>query len=266
MIITMTSAIHNPFNAPVYHEETVTSTMDVSRQLAARGEPHGTVIFADFQEAGRGRIRERSWEMDRNLNLALTVLLRYLNVEGIPPALTLRAGLAVCFAVEDFSPCLQNAIKVKWPNDIMIGSKKAAGILCEAVGGNVHIGIGLNVAQQVFPDHLREKAVSISLATGRDIPPDDRFCLLEKILDRLYRELETTEGSDWKERLEQRLYKKDEQVAFAEGAAGSGKVIRGCLAGVGTGGELMIVPEGETEALPFVTGELLSVYGDTASL
>ena len=262
----MTPTIRNPFNAPVYHEETVASTMDVSRQLAERGELHGTVIFADFQEAGRGRIRERSWEMDKNVNLALTVLLRYPNVEDIPPALTLRAGLAVCFAVEDFLPSLRGEVKIKWPNDIMIGSKKAAGILCEAVGGNVHIGIGINAAQKEFPDHLRGKAVSLSLAAGRDIAPDERFCLLEKVIDRLYRELETPQKSGWKDRLEQRLYKKDEQVSFAEGAADSGKVIRGRLAGVGSGGELLIVPEGETEALPFVSGELLFVYGGTASL
>ena len=263
----MSFEIRNPFNAPVYHEETVTSTMDVSRQLAARGEPHGTVIFADYQEAGRGRIRDRSWEMDRNVSLPFTILLRYPRIEDIPRALTLRAGLAVCFAIEDFSPQLKGSVKIKWPNDIMIGSKKAVGILCEADGGNVHVGIGLNVAQKEFPVSLREKAISISLAVGRDIAPDERFCLLEKTLARLYRELETAKESGWKNRLEQRLYRRGEQIVFIEGAAGqepsavgSGKVIEGRLEGIGPGGELLIVPQGEAEALPFVTGELLSVY------
>ena len=265
--------IRNPFNAPVYYEETVTSTMDVSRQLASGGEAHGTVITADFQESGRGRIRDRTWEMERNMNLPLTVLLRYPRIEDIPAALTLRIGLAVSLAIEDFAPSLRGKVTVKWPNDIMIGSKKAAGILCEADDGNVHTGIGINLAQKKFPPHLREKATSIALATGRDIAQGERFYLLEKILVRLYSELEsqpdllhTGEGSsfeaegngkDWQTRLEQRLYKKNEQVVFMEGAAGSGKTVNGRLVGIGSGGELLIVPDGEKEPCPFVTGELI---------
>ena len=253
-----TLKIRNPFNAPVYYEETVTSTMDVSRQLAFAGEPHGVVITADFQESGRGRIRERTWEMERNTNLPLTVLLRYPRIEDIPAALTLRIGLAVCLAIEDFAPSVREKVTVKWPNDIMIGSKKAAGILCEADGGNVHTGIGINVAQKEFPAHLREKATSIALASCGNIAPDERFCLLEKILVRLYGELEAAEsGEGWRKRLEQRLYKKGGQVVFIEGAAGSDKTVRGTLAGIGHEGELLLVPDGETKARSFVTGELI---------
>ena len=251
--------IRNPFNAPVYHEETVTSTMDVSRQLASAGEPHGTVITADFQEAGRGRIQNRSWEMERKMNMPFTILLRYPRIEDIPSALTLRIGLAVSLAIEDFAPSLQGRVNVKWPNDIMIDSKKASGILCEAVGGNVHIGIGINFAQREFPAHLREKATSIVLATGRDIAHDERFCLLEKILARIYNELGAAQDSEknWISRLEQRLYKKGGQIIFVEGAADSGNIVNGRLAGIGEGGELLIVPDGEDEARPFITGELI---------
>jgi len=252
-----TLKIHNPFNAPVYHEETVTSTMDVSRRLAAEGEPHGTVITADFQEAGRGRGQSRIWQMNRGENLPFTILLRYPRIEDIPQALTLRTGLAVSLAIEDFAPCLRSKVKVKWPNDIMINDKKNVGILCEADGGTVHIGIGLNVAQKEFPAHLREKATSIALAAGRDITPDERFILLEKIIARIFEELYLQQNfTDWKTRLEQRLYKKGEQVVFVEGEAGSCKEVRGCLAGIGEGGELLIAPNGETQPRSFVTGEL----------
>ncbi|MDR1574718.1 MAG: biotin--[acetyl-CoA-carboxylase] ligase [Treponema sp.] len=257
-------AILNPFDAPVYHEETVSSTMDVSRGLAAEGAPHGTVIAADFQEAGRGR-RERPWNMERG-NIPFTVLLRYGNIEAIPPALTLRTGLAVALAIEELVPGLAGAVTVKWPNDIMIraaldtGAKKAAGILAEAAGGTVHIGIGINVAQREFPLSLRDKATSISLAAGRRIAPEARFTLLETVLSRLYRELEAPDekagGADWRGRLEERLYKKGEQVCFIEGAAGSDRIVEGRLAGIGSGGELLITPQGETRARPFVTGEL----------
>jgi BirA family biotin operon repressor/biotin-[acetyl-CoA-carboxylase] ligase len=249
--------IINPFDAPVYHEETVTSTMEISRALADAGEPHGTVIVADFQEAGRGRIRERAWQMNRGENLPFTIMLRYPRIEDIPSALTLRVGLAVSLAIEDFAPSLQSSVFVKWPNDIMIGEKKTAGILCEAAGGTVHIGVGINVAQKEFPVHLSDKAVSIALAADRDIAPVERFSLLEKILARLFEELNAQQNAaNWKSCLEQRLYKKGEQVVFVEGEAGSGRETRGLLAGIGEGGELLILAEGEKQPRSFVTGEL----------
>jgi BirA family biotin operon repressor/biotin-[acetyl-CoA-carboxylase] ligase len=279
--------VHNPFNAPVYHKETVSSTMDVSRQLAAEGAPHGTIIAADFQETGRGRGENRLWEMERGFNLPFTIFLRYPRIEDIPAALTLRTGLAVSLAIEDFAPSLHGNVFVKWPNDIMIaahdgvknGVKKAAGILCESnvsaqTCANVHIGIGLNVAQKKFPLHLQGKATSITLAVEQgtennekrteNTPPKtplDRFDLLEKILVRLHNELESkikeSEAKmNWKFRLEQRLYKKDEAVVFIDGAADSGRVVKGRLAGIGDSGEILIIPEGNAKTLSFVAGEL----------
>jgi len=260
--------IKNPFNAPVYHEETVSCTMDISRQLASEGVTHGTVITADFQTAGRGRIRGRVWEMEREANLPFTILLRYPRVEDIPPALTLRAGLATALAIEDFASSICSDhfdVKVKWPNDIMIDGKKAAGILCEANDGDVFLGIGINVAQKIFPENLRNKATSILLSMNREqlavsseqiIASDLRFLLLEKILLRLYNELEIDAGKEWRSRLEQRLFKKGEQIVFAEGAADSGKIVKGRLSGIGEGGELLILPEGGTEVRSFINGEL----------
>jgi len=261
--------IHNPFNAPVYHEETVSSTMDVSRALAQAGEAHGTVITTDFQEAGRGRGLNRSWRMNRGENLPFTIFLRYDSIENIPCALSLRVGLAISLAIEDFAPSLFSKVKVKWPNDVMIESKKNAGILCEVTGGNVkqdctvqqnctvHIGVGINVAQKEFPEQLREKAASIALATGLDIGNEERFVLLEKILARLFDEINEAQNlANWKTRLEERLYKNGEEVIFVEGEAGSEKEIRGRLEGIGEDGELLILVEGEKQPRSFVTGEL----------
>jgi BirA family biotin operon repressor/biotin-[acetyl-CoA-carboxylase] ligase len=261
-------AIHNPFNAPVYHEETVSSTMDIARSLAAEGAANGTVIAADFQEAGRGRIRSRSWNMDRAANLPFTILLRYPRMEEIPEALTLRTGLAVSLAIEDFIPALAGRLLVKWPNDIMIRingtlAKKTAGILTEASGGaglvsqvRVFIGIGINVAQKEFPASIQHKATSISLASGADIKNETRFALLEKILFHLHNELEIAPAADWRVSLEKRLYKKGEQVVFAEGGADSGRVLEGRLEGIGSGGELLITPDGENTPRAFLAGEL----------
>jgi len=254
--------IHNPFNAPVYHEETVDTTMEVSRLLARNNAPpHGTVITADFQESGRGRVRERRWEMEKGTDLAFTVLLRYTQV--IPSALTLRAGLAVALAIEEFAPALAGKALIKWPNDILLPAPvsdgkqsvlKAAGILAEAESGNVHIGIGVNLSKKQF---LGGKAAGIGFASGAEYNAGDRFILLEKILSHLYDEIEPVEdGGDWRERLEARLYKKGQRICFAKGAADSGDMVSGTLAGIGPEGELLIAPDGGTAPLAFTAGEV----------
>jgi len=256
-------SIYNPFNAPVYHEDTVDSTMEVSRALARNGAPHGTVIAADFQSAGRGRLRERAWHAERGINLAFTILLRFSGVEGIPPALTLRTGLAVSLAIEDFAPALAGCVLIKWPNDIFIAQPsavgKAAGILTEADGGDARIGIGVNVGQKRFPDFLRGRAASIGLALNREIADGERYELLEKILTRLHAEIETSSrgaANDWRGRIEARLYQKGRPVCFVEGPAGSEKTVTGVLSGIGPGGELLLTPDGGSETLSFTTGEL----------
>ncbi|MCL2184807.1 MAG: biotin--[acetyl-CoA-carboxylase] ligase [Treponema sp.] len=246
--------INNPFNAPVFHEETVTSTMDISRKLQAQGQPHGTVITSDFQENGRGRIRGRLWEMQKGESLPFTVLFRFQSAEKIPSALTLRAGLAVALAIENSYASLLDLVKIKWPNDILINSKKIAGILCEAQSGNVHLGIGINTAQKEFPSHLKEKAASLALCANINIAYNDRFILLEKILLQLYNELETPLGEDWRARLEKRLFKKDENVIFIDGEADSGKEVKGILKGINNDGALIIETNGKI--FSFITGEL----------
>jgi BirA family biotin operon repressor/biotin-[acetyl-CoA-carboxylase] ligase len=290
----------NPFGAPVYYRETVVSTMDEARSLVDElSGPHGTVIAAGRQTAGRGRAG-RVWNTDRG-SLPFTVILRY---SAIPPCLTLRAGLALSLAIEDFvetftaangseragpdRESLAGRVQVKWPNDIMLiqkdgGGKKAAGVLAEAAGfsgssrgGVVYLGIGVNAAQREFPPELAGKACSIAGTLYPEKPgpgttaayaaayaalAERRFTLLEKILARLYAELETGEnavaGQGWRERLLERLYLRGKPVRFIPGAAGSNDVVEGILAGIGGDGELLISVNGETR--PFVTGEL-AVY------
>jgi BirA family biotin operon repressor/biotin-[acetyl-CoA-carboxylase] ligase len=230
--------------------------MDESRRLAAGGEPQGTVAVAGYQEAGRGRAG-RPWTADRGKNLFFTVLLRYPDISSFPRALTLRTGLAVSLAIEDFAPALSGAVLVKWPNDIMIDSRKIAGVLTETDGKTVYIGIGINAAQTVFPGDISAKAGSILLAMRARKFPDsepDRAVLLEKILARLYGELAS--AGPWRERLEERLYLKGRPVSFIPGGADSGRGVEGVLSGIGAGGELLIIPAGKTASEAYVTGEL----------
>jgi BirA family biotin operon repressor/biotin-[acetyl-CoA-carboxylase] ligase len=176
-------------------------------------------------------------------------------------------------------------VELKWPNDVMIRAGKAeepacageagkvlaagkvAGILTETDGKTVHTGFGVNLLQTEFPEELRRKAASVALALGgRALSPDDRFILLEKILVRLFQELEAPAPAEsWVSRLQERLYMRGKPVRFITGAAGSGRVVEGTLAGVGKDGELLILPPGAAEPRAFFTGEL-DVYTSDAAL
>ncbi|MDR0785466.1 MAG: biotin--[acetyl-CoA-carboxylase] ligase [Treponema sp.] len=252
--------IKNPFNAPVFYAESVSSTMDVSHDLERENAPHGTVVVADFQEKGRGRAG-RLWRGRGGENLLFTVLLRFQGFSAIPIALSLRAGLAAASAVEDFAALFCGVgetrnlfCTVKWPNDLMLDSKKIAGILVESDGKSVFIGIGVNVGQTEFPAELREKAGSLALKIGSaSALKSARFRLLELVLARLRRELT---AKDWRERLLDRLYRRGEAARFIAGRADSGSVVEGVLSGVGEDGALLILPHGAEVPSVFVTGEL----------
>ena len=285
-LVSETLRLNNPFDAPVYYKEKVTSTMDEARLLT--NEPSGTVIAAGEQSAGRGRMG-RPWKMNTGENLPFTVLLRYGSIKAIPVCLTLRAGLAVSGAIEDFAGLFRNPprealhlwqarssplagrIFVKWPNDIMLLDKedrgrKAVGILAEAEDGNVYLGIGVNIAQKSFPPELEQKACSIAQILSEETDRNDaaallaekRFTLLELILSRLYEEL-TSDDSLWRRRLEDRLYLKGRKVSFFPGLpeeyAEKAVEIEGILQGVGDGGEICITAD-SGELLSFTTGEL----------
>jgi BirA family biotin operon repressor/biotin-[acetyl-CoA-carboxylase] ligase len=198
----------------------------------------------------------------------------------MPQALTLRAGLALALAIEEFAPALR--AELKWPNDIMLGGKKAAGILTEADEKTVYIGVGINVSQREFPPGLQSKATSIALAlggtpernavplegAGQDLAlhamdagltaPYSRFTLLVKILHAMRRELEA--ARPWRARLETRLYMNGKTVRFAPGGPDSALVIEGLLQGLGPGGEILIAAADGSEVKSFSSGEL-RIYG-----
>jgi BirA family biotin operon repressor/biotin-[acetyl-CoA-carboxylase] ligase len=120
----------------------VDSTNRVVAERAAAGEAEGLVVTTEHQTAGRGRL-DRTWETGPGDALLVSILLR---PTGLPPArwhlLTAAAGLAAvaaCQEVGGFTPAL------KWPNDLLVGEAKLAGILAEATGSAVVVGMGLNV-------------------------------------------------------------------------------------------------------------------------
>ena len=123
--------------------EVVAATGSTNADLLSRGGPEGQVLVAESQTAGRGRMG-RSWVSAAGASLTFSVLLRPVSVPAARRGwLPLLTGIAVACAVRDVSAV---AAVLKWPNDVLVGSRKLAGILAEQSGDRVVIGIGLNVA------------------------------------------------------------------------------------------------------------------------
>ncbi len=163
--------------------DSVSSTNDYLKLLGTEGCENGTVVTAREQTKGKGRLG-RSWASQKDENLAFSILLR----PSISPreisSITPLAGLAVCRALRDFTGL---DLKIKWPNDIILGKKKMVGILTEMAAEfdaveYVITGIGVNVDQTTFPEEIAYKATSLLLETGRHY---DKNRLLAGLLTRI---------------------------------------------------------------------------------
>jgi BirA family biotin operon repressor/biotin-[acetyl-CoA-carboxylase] ligase len=145
---------------PHRHFSRTDSTNSRARELAAAGAPHGTVVTASEQTAGRGR-QGRTWTAPPNKALLYSAIARPLEERHM--MLPLAVPLAVCEAAEELNPQLE--CKVKWPNDIHVEGSKLAGVLIEArpQDGWAVIGVGLNLSiqREEFPAELQETAISL---------------------------------------------------------------------------------------------------------
>ncbi len=141
-------------------------------EAAAKGCPHGTAIVADRQTDGIGR-QGHSWHSEAGAGLYVSVVLR---LSEATPILTLALGLAAVDAIRNVAGL---ACDLRWPNDVMIGGKKTAGILVQMAGGAAIAGIGINVNHAAFPLELAGVATSLRIQTGREF---DRESLLTNLL------------------------------------------------------------------------------------
>jgi BirA family biotin operon repressor/biotin-[acetyl-CoA-carboxylase] ligase len=142
---------------PRLHLRATDSTNLRARALALAGAPHGTIVTADEQTAGRGR-QGRTWTAPAGRALLFSVVVR-----DPPPLLPLVAAVAVADTVGDRA-------EIKWPNDVLLEGRKVAGILAEGrpAEGWAVLGVGLNVAlgPDDFPEELRERAIGMGLEPG----------------------------------------------------------------------------------------------------
>jgi BirA family biotin operon repressor/biotin-[acetyl-CoA-carboxylase] ligase len=158
------------------------STNDLARELALGGAPHGTVVVAEHQTAGRGR-QGRTWTAPPGRALMLSVVARVARrrMELLPLAI----AVAVCEACEAAAAV---ECRVKWPNDVWIGGRKVAGILIEARPQEewAIVGIGLNVdtPEDELAEELRATATSLRIAIRA---PVDREVVLDALLEHLAR-------------------------------------------------------------------------------
>ena len=145
--------------SPHVHYRETDSTNARARELAVAGAPHGTLVTADSQTAGRGR-QGRSWTAEPGDALLMSLLVRDLTPAGLLP---LAAAVGVSEACEALAPV---EAAIKWPNDVWLAPReKVAGILLEGrpQEGWAVIGIGLNVGTREFPVELRETATSLAM-------------------------------------------------------------------------------------------------------
>jgi BirA family biotin operon repressor/biotin-[acetyl-CoA-carboxylase] ligase len=144
--------------SPRVHYRTTDSTNERARELALAGAPHGTLVTADEQTAGRGRSGRR-WSAPPGAALLVSAILRPLDERHA--LLPLAVPLAVCEAIESIAPV---ECEVKWPNDVWVDEKKVAGVLIEARPPKwavIGAGINLAIADDAFGDDLRWPASSV---------------------------------------------------------------------------------------------------------
>ncbi len=191
------------FGQTVYSFEVIESTNLFAKSLPAQSASHGTLIIADEQTAGKGRLGRR-WQSEKGANLLFSLILHPKFHFEKTKLLPFAAGLAVADAIERYTGL---KTECKWPNDVLIEKKKAAGILMETamqdtITKEIILGIGVNVNQQLFPPELAPTATSLFLQSGKTI---ERIPLLHTLLEELehrYNQLAQFPSSliieDWK--------------------------------------------------------------------
>jgi BirA family biotin operon repressor/biotin-[acetyl-CoA-carboxylase] ligase len=221
------------------------STNREASQLAQAKVEHGTVVIADSQTAGRGRL-SRSWFSPPGTNLYCSIILR----TGRPPErlaewlswLPLISALAVAEAIEQVSSA---QVSVKWPNDLLISERKVGGILCESGTGSgsfqiIGIGINVNMDEDDWPADLRDSATSIwqerKIAVDRNRLLAQLLHELEECLDEL--------AAHGTRRLAMAYHKRCSTIGQrVQASLANGDMIVGLVEGIGQDGSLRIRPE-----------------------
>ena len=156
----------------IHYYEEVSSTNDEAFILGSAGAPEGTVLIAEKQSAGKGRM-QRAWHSPAGSNIYTSIILRPQIEPARVPQISILAGVAAAEVLESYCP---DRIKLKWPNDVLIDGKKVCGILSQVKTAAsevdfivLGIGINVNISYSQFPKEICNLATSLTIETGREI-------------------------------------------------------------------------------------------------
>ena len=227
--------------------ETASTNVDAFR-VAEQNAPEGTVVLADTQSGGKGRMG-RVWSSPAGVNLYCSIILRPRVMPYEAPQLTFLSAVAVARAIElvaGISP------EIKWPNDVLIDGKKVAGLLnemsAETDGINfviLGIGVNLNMTAGQFPADLRHPATSLLLETGRPVARARFAAIMFNELDRLYACFLNQGFGPVREEWQQRCNAHARELSVSDGGK---ELVRGMFAGIDEFGALLVHrPDGSLE-------------------
>lgn len=220
---------------PGWRLEVLDETDSTNDEVRRLGEP-GRVVLAERQRAGRGR-RGAAWLSAPGESLTFSVLIEPGEPRALWPRLSLAAGVAVAEALGR----LGVEAAIKWPNDVLVGGRKLAGILVEAAEGGAIVGIGLNVTTREFPGELAGSATSVALERGGGITRGE---VLELLLGSLAG-WSTQIGAGFPQvvaRVRERCALSGRRVRMLA----RGQVLEGTAVRVSGAGELVVEIDGET--------------------
>ncbi len=243
----------------IYFYRETDSTNTRARSLAEEGAPHGSVVVAEIQNAGRGR-RGRQWSSPEGAGIWFTILLKPDIRPDDASMLTLVAAMAVAGGIVRITGLTP---QIKWPNDVVLSGKKVCGILTEMSAqvnhvNHVVVGIGINVKPQAFPPEIAGKATALESEYGQ---PVVRPLLLEAVLEEFehYYELymQTMDVSLFLEEYNSILANKDRQVKVLDPAGD----YEGTARGINARGELLVEREGELTLVNSGEVSVRGIYG-----
>lgn len=230
----------------------VDSTNRVAEALARNGAPEGTIVLADQQSAGRGRLGRSFWSPPGR-SVYLSVVLRPEESLEKIPRYVFAAAVAVAAAAQD---ALGAAVQpeIKWPNDVLLGGRKTSGINlpAQADGQRVlscilGIGVNVNVAPEEIPAELREIATSLRIAGGKAVC---RVEFLEGLLARLEQEIERLRREGFAATLDRWLKSFRMRGARVRlGGPGVAREVEGIVQGVDSDGALLLRAGRETHRI-----------------
>ncbi len=226
-------------NKLVFNTTTASTNLDAFR-IAEQGCVEGTVVFADSQSGGRGRLG-RVWASPTGVNLYCSIVLRPGVMPYEAPQLTFLSAVAVARAIEVTSGL---KAEIKWPNDILIDGKKIAGLLNEMSAETdcvnfvvLGIGVNLNMTAEQFPEDLRYPATSILLETGRPVPRAMFAAVVLNELDRLYEAFRNKGFDPVRQEWQLRCNAHGRELSVSDGGA---ELVRGSFAGIDEAGALLL--------------------------